>query len=275
MEAHNGISAKIVEEVGFSAIWASGLSISASYGVRDCNEASWTQVVETVEFMADATTIPILLDADTGFGDYNNVRRLIQKLNKLEIQGICIEDKTFPKKNSFWKGVYQELAPIDEFCGKIKAAKDSQRSEEFCLIARTEAFVAGFGVEEALERAESYVDSGADGILVHSKESSPRQILEFMKHWKKRAPIIIVPTTYGTTPSSVFEKAGVSVVIWANHNLRASIDAMQTISKKIYQLSSIAETEKEIASLKEVFRLTNTEELKIADKLYNNPKDNE
>src|SRR6059058_6604410 len=101
MEALNALSARIVEEAGFSGIWASGLSISAALGVRDNNEASWTQVLEVVEFMADATRIPILLDGDTGYGNFNSARRLVQKLESRGIAGVCMEDKLFPKTNSF------------------------------------------------------------------------------------------------------------------------------------------------------------------------------
>src|SRR5215207_7961470 len=113
MEAHNGLSARIVEEAGFQGIWASGLSISAALGVRDNNEASWTQVLEVVEFMADATGIPILLDGDTGFGNFNNVRRLVRKLEQRGIAAVCIEDKLFPKTNSFIQGERQPLADVD------------------------------------------------------------------------------------------------------------------------------------------------------------------
>ena len=137
MEAHNGISAKIAEEAGFKGIWASGLSISAQLGVRDSNEASWTQVLEVLEFMSDATSIPILVDGDTGYGNFNNMRRAVQKLIQRGIGGICIEDKLFPKTNSFI-GEGQPLADIDEFCGKIKAGKDSQSDDDFSIVARVE-----------------------------------------------------------------------------------------------------------------------------------------
>src|SRR6266853_5978194 len=110
MEAHNALSARIVEETGFSGIWASGLSISAALGVRDNNEASWTQVLDVVEFMSDATRVPILLDGDTGFGNFNSVRRLIRKLEQRGVAGVCLEDKLFPKTNSFLKGTAQPLA---------------------------------------------------------------------------------------------------------------------------------------------------------------------
>ena len=120
MEAHNGASATIVEEAGFSGIWGSGLSMSAALGVRDNNEASWTQILEVAEFMSDATTIPLLLDVDTGYGNFNNVRRLVRKLEQRQIAGMCMEDKLFPKTNSFIKGEAQPLADIDEFAGKVK-----------------------------------------------------------------------------------------------------------------------------------------------------------
>src|SRR5438128_5602231 len=150
MEAHSGLSAKIAEEAGFEGIWASGLSISASLGVRDNNEASWTQVLEVAEFMSDATDIPILLDGDSGYGDFNSVRRLVRKLEQRGIAGVCIEDKLFPKANSFIDGEAQPLADIQEFCGKISAAKDAQQCDDFVLVARVEAFIAGRGLEEAL-----------------------------------------------------------------------------------------------------------------------------
>src|SRR4026209_2221221 len=155
MEAHNGLSARIVEEAGYKGIWASGLSISAALGVRDNNEASWTQVLAVVEFMADATSVPILLDGDTGFGNFNNVRRLVKKLEQRGVAAVCIEDKLFPKTNSFIKSERQPLAELDEFVGKIKAVKDGQRDPDFCVVARLEGFIAGWGLEEVLRRAEA------------------------------------------------------------------------------------------------------------------------
>src|SRR3990170_308312 len=156
LEAHNGISARIVEQAGFSGIWASGLAISAQFGVRDSNEASWTQVVDMLEFMSDVTTIPTLLDGDTGYGNFNNMRRLVKKLEERNIAGVCIEDKLFPKTNSFLRSTQQPLADMQEFCGKIKAGKDSQSDSDFCVVARVEAFIAGWGLGEALKRASAY-----------------------------------------------------------------------------------------------------------------------
>src|SRR5947209_20566793 len=139
MEAHSGLSARIVEETGFEGIWGSGLTISAAFGVRDNNELSWSQVVDHVAFMAEATSIPLLLDGDTGYGNFNNMRRLVRKLETRGTAGVCIEDKIFPKTNSYINGESQQLADIDEFCGKIKAGKDAQSDPDFCVVARVEA----------------------------------------------------------------------------------------------------------------------------------------
>ena len=268
LEAHNGISAKIVEETGFKGIWASGLSISGSLGVRDNNEASWTQVLDVVEYMSDATNIPILLDGDTGYGNYNNARRLVKKLEQRDIAAVCIEDKIFPKTNSFIGGEKQPLADIEEFSGKIKAMKDSQTDSNFSVVARLESFITGWGLESALERAINYSNAGADAILVHSKIDNYSEIQSFVDAWKEDCPLIIVPTKYYTTPASEFKKSSISMVIWANHMLRTSITAMQSSAKTIYEEESLINIENKVASVKEIFRLQNADEIKQADAKY-------
>ena len=268
MEAHNGLSARIVEEAGFKGIWGSGLTLSASLGVRDNNEASWTQVLEVMEFMSDATTIPILLDADTGYGNFNNVRRLVRKLEQRNIAGMCIEDKLFPKTNSFINSEQQPLADVEEFSAKIKAAKDTQQDPDFCVIARVESLIAGWELDEALRRAEAYYLAGADAILMHSKLKTADQILDFLRAWDNKCPVVIVPTTYYNTPTSAYEEAGVSLVIWANHLLRASIKAMQQTAAQIHQERSISSIEGQVVSVKEIFRLQNAAELEEAEQRY-------
>jgi phosphoenolpyruvate phosphomutase len=268
MEAHNALSARIVEETGFRGIWASGLCIAASLGVRDNNEASWTQVLEVVEFMSDATTVPILLDADTGFGNFNNVRRLVKKLEQRGVAAVCLEDKLFPKTNSFINSERQPLADSDEFCGKIKAVKDAQADPDFCVVARLEAFIAGWGLEEMLRRAEAYQAAGADALFIHSKLPTPDQILDFAQAWKNRCPLVIAPTMYYSTPTEVFEQAGISLAIWANHNVRAAISAMQQTSRTIFKERSLRSIEDRVAPVKEVFRLQNADELIAAEERY-------
>lgn len=268
MEAHNALSARIAEEAGFSAIWAGGLSMSAALGVRDSNEASWTQILEVLEFMADATTVPILLDGDTGFGNFNNVRRLVRKLESRGIAGVCLEDKLFPKTNSFLHGESQPLADVDEFCGRIRAAKDTQRDRDFVVVARTEAFIAGHGLNEALVRASTYAGAGADAILIHSAKSTPLEVLGFADAWDRGLPVLAVPTKYCHTPTDVFRQHGFAAVIWANHLLRASIGAMQSTAATIFAAQSVSGIDAAIVPVAEVFRLQQVDELEAAERRY-------
>jgi phosphoenolpyruvate phosphomutase len=267
-EAHNGLSAKVVQEAGFRGIWASGLSISAQFGVRDNNEASWTQVLENLEFMSDATTIPILLDGDTGYGNFNNMQRLVRKLEQRHIAAVCIEDKLFPKTNSFIKGSAQPLADMQEFCGKIKAGKDAQTDPNFSIIARIEALICGWGLAEALRRAEAYHQAGADGILIHSALSVPDEILSFKQEWGNRCPVVIVPTKYYATPTDVFRQHGFSIVIWANHMLRSAVAAMQKTARTLMEQENLLSIEDKVAPVSEIFRLQNAAELQEAEDRY-------
>ncbi|MBT8447326.1 MAG: phosphoenolpyruvate mutase, partial [Gammaproteobacteria bacterium] len=268
LEAHNGISARIVEEAGFNGIWASGLALSAQFGVRDNNEASWTQIVDMLEFMSDATRVPILLDGDTGYGNFNNLRRLVRKLEQRGVAGVCIEDKLFPKTNSFIAGERQPLADIDEFSGKIAAGKDSQSDDDFCIVARVEALIAGWDVSEAIRRAEAYHAAGADAILIHSKLSRADEILAFADAWQNRAPVVIVPTKYYSTPVEVYREAGISMVIWANHMIRSAVQAMQDTAERIARDQSLSNIEDGIARVNELFRLQGADELASAEQRY-------
>lgn len=267
-EAHNGLSAKIVQEAGFRGIWASGLSISAQFGVRDNNEASWTQILEVLEFMSDAVTIPILLDGDTGYGNFNNMQRLVRKLEQRHIAAVCIEDKLFPKTNSFIKGDAQPMADMQEFCGKIKAGKDAQTDPDFCIIARVESFICGWGLAEALRRAAAYHQAGADGILIHSALSVPDEIISFKQEWGNRCPVVIVPTKYYATPTDVFRQHGFSMVIWANHMLRAAVAAMQKTARTLKEQEHLLSIEDKVAPVSEIFRLQNADELQEAEDRY-------
>lgn len=267
-EAHNGLSAKIAEEAGFKGIWGSGLSISAQFGVRDNNEASWTQVLDMLEFMSDATSVPIMLDGDTGYGNFNNVQRLVRKLEQRDIAAVCLEDKLFPKTNSFISGKRQPLADIDEFAGKIKAGKDAQKDDNFSIVARVEAFIAGWGLDEAIKRAEAYHAAGADAILIHSALATPDEILSFTKEWANRSPVVIVPTKYYSTPTEVFRLNKIAMVIWANHMLRSAVQAMQHTAQRLYQEQCLIRVESEVATVSEIFRLQGASALEVAEKRY-------
>ena len=267
-EVHNGLSAKIVEEAGFKCMWGSSLTMSASLGLRDNNEASWTQILEIVEFITEATKTPLLLDGDTGYGNFNNVRRLVKKLGQRGVAGVCIEDKIFPKSNSFLRSEKQPLADIDEFAGKIKAAKDAQEDPDFCVVARVEALIAGWGMGEALKRADEYHRAGADAILIHSKSSNADEVLEFKRHWGSTTPVVIVPTKYYATPTEVFRGAEFSAVIWANMIVRSAVTAMQETVGQLMNDECLPNVEEKIVPIREIFRLQGDAELQEAENRY-------
>lgn len=267
MESHNALSAKIVESAGFEVIWASGLSISATMGLADRNEASWTQVLDIIELMADHVNIPILMDADSGFGDFNNVRRLAKKTSQKGIAGFSLEDKLFPKCNSFI-GANQKLEDVGSFVSKIKAAKDSAIDSNFCVVARTETLISGLSMNEALDRAHAYFQAGADAILIHSKANTAHEVHEFCERWENRCPVIVVPTTYSNTPVEEFASRNVSLAIWANQNIRASVKAMRELTSIVKNKSSISCIEKNICSVKDLFSLTTEPAAKKAIETY-------
>lgn len=267
MEAHDALSASIAAKVGFKGLWASGLSISSTLGYRDTNEASWTELVDAVERIADASNLPVLVDGDSGFGNFNNARLVSHKLWRRGAAGVCLEDKGFPKMNSF-VGDRHPLAEIKEFCGRLSAVKDTIPDREFVLVARLEALIAGHDLDEALVRADAYAEAGADAILIHSRKADADEILEFAQQWRNRKPVLIVPTKYYRTPTAQFRDAGISTIIWANHNMRASVSAMRDVCSQILEEESLVNIESEVAGLGEVFDLLRYAELSEAESKY-------
>lgn len=265
--AHNALGAKLAERAGFDGVWSSGLEISTSYGVPDANILTMSEYLAAAQSMADAVDIPIVADCDTGYGNSNNVIHVVHKFEAAGIAAVCIEDKHFPKVNSFIPG-RQELAPIAEFVGKIMAAKNAQRSEDFMVIARVEALIAGWGLEEALKRAHAYADAGADAILIHNKTRSPQPIIEFIRAWDFRAPLVVVPTTYYTLTARELEELGVKMVIYANHGIRAAIRAMEETLAEILQAGTTATVEPKIAPMKLVFELQGMPQMKRDEEIY-------
>ncbi|MGY8683208.1 phosphoenolpyruvate mutase [Bradyrhizobium sp. UFLA05-153] len=266
MEAHDGLSGAIAKHAGFKGLWASGLSIACSLGYRDANEASWSQVVDVVERIVDSTELPVLVDGDGGFGNFNNARLLASKLRQRGAAGVALEDSCFPKTNSF-VGERHPLADITEFSGRLRAVKDTV-ADDLVLVARIEALIGGHGMDEAILRAHAYADAGADAILIHSRKSTADEILSFATAWQNCLPVVIVPTKYYRTPVSVYRDAAISAVIWANHSVRAAIAAMRHVCGRIIAEEGIAGIEPHIATLDEVFDLLKYDELARAEARY-------
>jgi len=267
MGAHNALSAKLVEKSGFDAVWASGLEISTSYALPDANILTMTDFFNVASSMNEAVNIPVIADCDTGYGNSNNVIHLVKKYEAAEIAAVCIEDKLFPKVNSFIPG-RQELASIAEFIGKILAAKNAQNDPDFLVIARVEALIAGWGMEEALKRAHAYIDAGADAILIHSKSQTPDEIFEFVDKWNNRAPLVVIPTKYYNVTVKELQEKQVSMVIYANHGIRASIRAMSEVFSSVYNSGNTAAVEDKIATLDEVFELQGMPQMKESELKY-------
>ncbi|MBM3458128.1 MAG: phosphoenolpyruvate mutase [Armatimonadetes bacterium] len=259
--AHNPLSARLVAEAGFDAIWASGFEISASQGVPDANILTFSENLEIARGMARAVEIPVIADCDSGFGNAVNVVRTVREYEHAGIAGICLEDNIFPKRCSFYSGSRRELVSPEEHAGKIRAAKAAQQDPDTFIIARTEALIAGWGPAEALHRARCYADAGADGILIHSKAKSLDELAAVSRQWDRKTPLVIVPTIFGTASASECHAAGFRIVIFANHGLRAGIRAMQDTLRELRRTERIADVEDRLVPLEEVYRLVGVEEM--------------
>jgi len=267
--AHNGLGAKLVERAGFDGVWSSSLEVSASHGIPDASLLSMTQYLEVARSMVEVTSIPVVVDGDTGYGNANNVFYTVERFEEAGVAGITFEDKKFPKDNSLLPGGRQALAGVEEFAGKIEAAKAAQHSPDFVVIARVEALIAGWGQEEAYRRASRYVEAGADAILIHSKAADPKEIIEFVTRWDGRAPLVLVPTTYPSLTEQRIEALGkVKMVIYANHGLRAAIRAMEEVLGKIRQDGGIHDLDHLLVPMKHVFDLQDVPKMKEREQRF-------
>ncbi|MEO7327525.1 MAG: isocitrate lyase/phosphoenolpyruvate mutase family protein [Minicystis sp.] len=261
--AHDGLSGKIGEEAGFDGLWASGFEISASYAVPDANILTMAESLHSAQMMNNVTKIPVVADCDNGYGNAINVIRCVEEYERAGIAAICMEDNVFPKRCSFYAGVKRELSPLEEHAGKIRAAKDTQRDKDFMVIARTEALIAGWGMEEALLRGRAYADAGADMVLIHSKSKSPDEVMSFARQWDRPGtPLVCVPTIYKDTKVEELHAAGFKLIIFANHAVRSSIKAMTetltTLKREMYTGS----VEDKVVPLERVYHLVGVDKMK-------------
>jgi phosphoenolpyruvate phosphomutase len=269
MAAHSPLSALLAEEAGFDALWASGFELSALYGLPDVSLISMTQHLEMVRAIAERSSLPIVADIDTGFGNALNVIHAIGLYERAGAAAVVIEDKTFPKVTSLVADGRQELLPSDEFQGKIRAAIEARRDPDFLVIARTEALIAGLGEREALARAAAYEAAGADMILVHSKQKTPAEVESFVAAWTGKAPLVLVPTAYPDLTVARIKALGrVKMVIYGNHAIRAAVTSMQRVFARILAEGGIQAVNKEIVSVEEIFRLQRMDQVKADEKKY-------
>ena len=260
--AFDALSAKLVEINAFDAIWAGSFAISATHALPDASILTMTEFLNAATNMEASCNIPIIADCDTGFGGPSNVNHMIKKYEKSGIAAVCIEDKTFPKQNSFLEDSKQELLPEKEFVAKIIAAKEAQENPNFMLIARTEALISGMGMKEAIKRANAYEKAGADAILIHSKQNSPEEVFEFSESWGGTLPLVVVPTSFPTVKIDELISHKIKMIIYANQTLRATHAIISKVLGQLKNSTSINDISVDMTSMQEIFQLQETYNIK-------------
>jgi phosphoenolpyruvate phosphomutase len=266
--AHNGLSGLLVERAGFDGIWASGFEISASFGVPDASILTMTDYLTVTRAIRAVTRLPVIADCDNGFGNASNVMHAVRQYEAAGVAGICIEDNAFPKRCSLYPGGRRLLESVDEFAGKIRAAKAARCDSDFCIIARTEALVAELGVAEALERAHAYADSGADICLIHSRSSGPEEVMSFAREWKRDTPLACVPTAYAHTSAEQLHAGGCQVVVLAGWAVRASAHAMRQALGDLRGRGIAAGIQSQVATLQDIQELIGVERFDAAEREF-------
>ena len=264
--AFDAMSAKLVENAGFDAVWAGSFAISATHALPDASILTMTEFLNAASIMANACNIPIIADCDTGFGGPSNVTHMVRKYESAGISSICIEDKIFPKQNSLLEGGQNDLLSEKEFVAKILAANEAKNSKDFLIIARIEALISGLGMKEALKRADAYEKAGADVILIHSKQKNPDEIFEFTDTWKGNIPIAVIPTTYDSVKLSDIYEHKIKMVIYANQTLRAAYSAMENLLKEMAVTEKISDIKQKMSSMNEIFDLQEMYDIKNKEK---------
>ena len=266
-ESHSGLTGLIIENTHvmvnnirheFDGMWASSLTDSTSKGKPDIEAVDLTTRLHDLNDALEVTTKPIILDGDTG-GKMEHFAFTVRTLERLGISEIIIEDKVGLKKNSlFGTAVKQEQDTIEGFCAKIRTGKQAQITEDFMIIARIESLIAGKGIDDAMQRALAYIEAGADGIMIHSKEKSGEDIKQFCKALREKnasIPIVVVPTTYNHITEDELSSWGVNIVIYANHLLRAAYPAMVNCAKSILEHGRSLEANDLCMPIKEILEL--------------------
>jgi phosphoenolpyruvate phosphomutase len=244
----------MAERAGFDGVWSGSFEISASRGVPDASILGMTDHVAAAREMAAGAALPVIADCDTGYGGVTQFVHAVRQYEAAGVAAVCVEDKQFPKLNSFLSG-RQELAPLDDFIDKLQAGKRAQRSADFAIIARTEAFIAGWGREEALLRARAYADAGADAVLIHSKSKTVDELASVARVWDRPTPLVAVPTTYFNVTATELAALGIKVVIYANQGLRSALRAMELVYDQILRSGSTAGIEDRLMPMTSIFEM--------------------
>lgn len=267
LDIHNALSGLIIEHAKvetpegvreFDGMWGSSLTDSTAKGKPDIEAVDVSARMNTLNEVLEVTTKPIIYDADTG-GQTEHFKFTVRTLERLGVSAAIIEDKTGLKKNSlFGTDVAQTQDTIEAFSNKIREGKKAQTTDDFMIIARIESLILDKGLDDALERAEAYLEAGADGIMIHSRQKSPEEIFEFCDRYNKlpnRKPLVAVPSSYNQVTEEELQSRGVNVVIYANQLLRSAYPAMMETAKSILTHHRSAECDERMLSIKEILEL--------------------
>ena len=262
--AHDAMTAQLVEQHGFDAVWVSGFGVATmTYAIPDLNLVTMAEALDAARRIDGATGLPVVADCDNGFGGLSNLVRTSREYERAGIAAICVEDNTFPKRNSLFQGESErDLIPLQEQARRIRAAKNAQQTEEFLFIARIEALIAGLGVDDAVERADAYVDAGADAILIHSRDKTLTEIEAFLERWHGRdsTPLVAVPTLFPDFTVQELGAKGFRMIIFANQTMRAAVQATEATLGTLRDEGRAAAVDPGIAPVDHIFELVRTEE---------------
>ena len=267
IETHNGLSGLIAEDIEiedekgkqcFDGVWSSSLTDSTAKGMPDIEAVDPSSRANSVDQIFNVTTKPMIYDGDTG-GKPEHFSYTVKNLERLGVSAIVIEDKIGLKKNSlFGTEVPQQQDSIENFCDKIKVGKNAQVSDDFMIFSRCESLILEVGMEDALRRCKAYLKAGSDGIMIHSRKSDGLEIMEFCNHYREFGegkPLIVVPSSFDKITEEEFEQAGVNIVIYANHMLRAAYPAMYRTAQSILENKRAYEAREYCMSIKEILEI--------------------
>ncbi|MCH8225566.1 MAG: phosphoenolpyruvate mutase [Chloroflexi bacterium] len=268
LEAHSGLSGLVVENaraevngrvIEYDGIWESSLTDSATKGLPDASIVGNDSRAHTIDEILNVTTKPIIVDGDTG-GEASQFEYMVKNLERLGVSAIIIEDKVFPKRNSLDGSARQDLEDPVVFSERIRAGKEVVINDDFMIIARLESLIAGAGLADALDRAEQYIHAGVDGIMIHSSDKRPDDILAFAEAYKplcqrlgRRPVLVCVPTTYNTITDAQLVDCGFNIIIHANHLLRSAYKAMNQAAMAILESGRSLEVDPLCAPVAEIF----------------------
>lgn len=262
--AHDALTARMAATYAFDAVWVSGLAVATmTYAIPDVNLTTMTETLDQAVRLDRATDLPVVADCDNGFGGLNNVVRTLVEFEAAGIAAISVEDNLFPKRNSLLGAdTRRELIPVEEQARRFRAAKAAQDSADFMLIARVESLIAGHGVEDACERADAYVDAGADAILIHSRDKSLGEIDGFLSSWRGlgTVPLVAVPTLFPTFTDQELRAKGFNLIILANQPMRAAVQAVEETMATLQRERRASAVDPHIATVNHLFELVGTAE---------------